>query len=71
MVAVFGNCDTTWVDGVRLVIRPSIGRRPGKGHALPVCEEASVRVHIRYDHVIIVLAEEQMGAVRGIADAGE
>ena len=58
--AVFGNRNAARVDRTRLVIRSSVRRRFGKFDALPVCQEARLRVHIRYDDVIIVLAEEKL-----------
>ncbi len=53
------------------MIRPAICRRTGKFHALPVGQKTRLRVHIGYDDVVVVLAEEQALAVRGIGDAGE
>ena len=70
-LAVFGDRDAARVDGFRVVIRPAIRRRIGQIHALPVGQKARLRVHIRDDDVVVVLAEEQLLAVRGIGDAGE
>ena len=70
-LAVFGNRDAARVDGFRLVIGPAIRRWIGKVHALPVGQEARLRVHIGYDDVVVVLAEVERPAVGGIGDAGE
>ena len=53
------------------MIGPAIRRRLGKLHALPVGQKTRLRVYIRYDDVVVVLAEEQLLAVGGIGDAGE
>ena len=69
--AILGDRDAAGVDGFRVVVGPAIRRRRGQVHALPVGQKAGVRIYIRDDDMIVVLAEEQLCAVGGIGDAGE
>ncbi len=59
-LAVTGKRNASRIDGLRIVVRTTIGGRLRETHPLFVAEQARLPVHARDHYIVIVLAEEQL-----------